>query len=132
MEAPDYGNSDPRQYPSGEGFHPGMEYEPFPDLTAEPASKIRLSPVKFLTALLLNHPRLAEHAENTHLLENSQDKDIELFIRVLKLVRENPQYKPSHIFAYWLGTHGNQDETKALQALAAIELYHPPKGTGSR
>jgi hypothetical protein len=51
-------------------------------------------------------------------------------MRVLKLVKENPQYKPSHIFAYWLGTHGNQDETKALQALAATELYHPPKGMG--
>jgi len=130
MGAPDYGNSDPRQYESAEGFHPGMEYEPFPDLNAEPVSKIRLSPVKSLTALLLNHPGLAEHADNTDLLENSQDRDIELFMRVLKLVKENPQYKPSHIFAYWLGTHGNQDETKALQALAATELYHPPKGMG--
>ena len=45
-------------------------------------------------------------------------------------MRDNPHYKPSHIFAYWLVTHGNQDETKVLQSLAASELYHPPKGTG--
>jgi DNA primase len=49
---------------------------------------------------------------------------------VLALVQANPHYKPSHIFAYWLGTHGNQQETKVLQSLAASELYHPPKGTG--
>jgi DNA primase len=46
------------------------------------------------------------------------------------VVQDNPSYKPSHIFAYWLGTHGNAQETKVLQALAASELYHPPKGTG--
>lgn len=110
--------------------HSGLEYEPFPDITQERSSKLRLSPVKYLTALLLNHPRLAEHVEETRMLEASPDADMPLFLRVLNLVQANPQYKPSHIFAYWLGTHGNQQETKVLQSLAASELYHPPKGTG--
>ena len=125
-----YTNNDLNQHEQTDGIHAGMEYEPFPDLESTKVSKIRLSPVKFLTALLLNHPQLSEHAEDIDLLDTSDDADMKLFLRVLKVVRENPHYKPSHIFAYWLGTHGNQGETKALQALAASELYHPPKGMG--
>ena len=102
----------------------------FQNLVAERSSKIRLAPIKFLTALLLNHPDLAEHVEDTSMLRWLADADMALFLRVLQVVRDNPHYKPSHIFAYWLGTHGNQDETKVLQSLAASELYHPPKGTG--
>ena len=58
------------------------------------------------------------------------DADTSLFLRLLRVIRDNPSYKPSHIFAYWLGTHNNQEETKRLQELAASELYHPPTGTG--
>lgn len=125
-----HGDVDPSYYEQTGGIHAGMEYEPFPDLENTKASKIRLSPVKFLTALLLNHPQLAEHADDIDLLGTSDDEDMKLFLRVLQVVRDNPHYKPSHIFAYWLGTHGNHNETKALQALAASEIYHPPKGMG--
>jgi DNA primase len=45
-------------------------------------------------------------------------------------VQSNPQYKPSHIFAYWHGTYSGSKETQILQELAASELYHPPTGTG--
>ena len=106
------------------------DYEKFDSHSEARTSKIRLSPTKFLTALLLNHPALAEHVDDTALLQRSTDIDITLFLRVLKVVQDNPSYKPSHIFAYWLGTHGNHTETKILQGLAASELYHPPKGTG--
>ena len=106
------------------------DYEKFDSHSEARTSKIRLSPTKFLTALLLNHPALAEHVDDTALLQRSTDVDITLFLRVLKVVQDNPSYKPSHIFAYWLGTHGNHTETKILQGLAASELYHPPKGTG--
>ena len=123
-------DGDPGNYEQPPEDHSGLEYEPFPDITQERSSKLRLSPVKYLTALLLNHPGLAEHVEETRMLEASPDADMPLFLRVLNLVQANPQYKPSHIFAYWLGTHGNQQETKVLQSLAASELYHPPKGTG--
>ena len=111
-------------------YQPGNEHELFPDIGTERSTKIRLSPIKFLTALLLNHPGLAEHVDDIEFLKTAPDADMTLFLRVLKVVQENPNYKPSHIFAYWLGTHGNAQETKVLQALAASELYHPPKGTG--
>ena len=91
------------------------------------ASKIRLSPVKFITALLLNHPALAESADDLSFLEKSADQDIQLFLRVLDVAKKNPHYKPSHIFAYWLGTHGNQAETKT-PAIASCQRALSPTG----
>ena len=111
-------------------FDGSIETDQYSDLTPIRASKIRLSPVKFITALLLNHPALAESADDLSFLDKSTDEDIQLFLRVLDVAKKNPHYKPSHIFAYWLGTHGNQAETKLLQSLAASELYHPPVGIG--
>lgn len=107
-----------------------LEADDYADMRPPRASKIRLSPIKFITALLLNHPALAEAAEDIGFLKQSTDQDTQLFLRVLDVAKKNPHYKPSHIFAYWLGTHGNQAETKILQSLAASELYHPPVGTG--
>ena len=107
-----------------------LETDDYADMRPTRASKIRLSPIKFITALLLNHPALAETAEDVGFLKQSTDQDTQLFLRVLDVAKKNPHYKPSHIFAYWLGTYGNQAETKILQSLAASELYHPPVGTG--
>ena len=107
-----------------------LEADNYADMRPTRASKIRLSPIKFITALLLNHPALAEAVEDIGFLKQSTDQDTQLFLRVLDVAKKNPHYKPSHIFAYWLGTHGNQAETKILQSLAASELYHPPVGTG--
>jgi DNA primase len=111
-------------------FDGSLELDDLPEDAPIRPTKIRLSPIKFITALLLNHPALAESVEDISLLSQSIDSDTQLFLRVLDVAKKNPQYKPSNIFAYWLGTHGNQEETKILQSLAASELYHPPVGTG--
>jgi DNA primase len=100
------------------------------EISQQKVSKIRLTPIKHLTALLMNHPQLAEHIDNTELLEVTSDTDTALFLKLLKVVKSNPDYKPSHIFAYWHGTYNNSQETQILQELAALELYHPPSGTG--
>ena len=115
------------QYPEQDS---SLETDEYADMRPARTSKIRLSPIKFITALLLNHPALAEAVEDIGFLKQSTDQDTQLFLRVLDVAKKNPHYKPSHIFAYWLGTHGNQAETKILQSLAASELYHPPVGTG--
>jgi DNA primase len=98
--------------------------------SGQKTSKIRLTPIKHLTALLINHPQLAEHIDSTDLLFSSPDTDTQLFLKLLNVVQSNPQYKPSHIFAYWHGTYSDSQETQILQDLAASELYHPPSGTG--
>ncbi|MDB2620401.1 DNA primase [Porticoccaceae bacterium] len=115
------------QYPEQDS---SLETDEYADMRPARTSKIRLSPIKFITALLLNHPALAEAVEDIGFLKQSTDQDTQLFLRVLDVAKKNPHYKPSHIFAYWLGTHGNQAETKILQSLAASELYHPPVGIG--
>ena len=132
---------DAENAPSGSQSQPTYDSEPEPyyanpddqigqhtEITRR--SKIRLTPINHLTALLINHPQLADHVESTELLEVAPDADTSLFLRLLQVVRDNPTYKPSHIFAYWLGANGDQQETKRLQELAASELYHPPTGTG--
>jgi DNA primase len=108
----------------------GDDYGYVTEIGEERTSKIRLTPIKHLTALLINHPQLAEHIDNIELLETSTETDTALFLKLLKVVKSNPDYKPSHIFAYWHGTFSNSQETQTLQELAAIELYHPPSGTG--
>ena len=111
-------------------FDGSLETGDLSDISLTKTSKIRLTPIKFITALLLNHPALAGTVDNVDLLRQSQDQDIRLFLRVLDLAEKNPHYKPSHIFAYWLGTYGNREETQILQSLSASEIYHPPVGTG--
>jgi DNA primase len=111
-------------------FDGSLEINDLANISATKVSKIRLTPIKFITALLLNHPALAETADNVDPLRKSSNQDIQLFLRVLDLAKKNPHYKPSHIFAYWLGTYGNQEEAQLLQSLAASEIYHPPVGTG--
>ncbi len=128
-------SSDQHNHAASNDYHypeqdSSLETDDYADMRPTRASKIRLSPIKFITALLLNHPALAEAAEDIGFLKHSTDQDTQLFLRVLDVAKKNPHYKPSHIFAYWLGTHGNQAETKILQSLAASELYHPPVGTG--
>ena len=122
-----HATSNDYQYPEQDS---SLETDEYAHMRPARTSKIRLSPIKFITALLLNHPALAEAVEDIGFLKQSTDQDTQLFLRVLDVAKKNPHYKPSHIFAYWLGTHGNQAETKILQSLAASELYHPPVGTG--
>lgn len=92
--------------------------------------KLRLSNAQFLTALLINHPQLAEQVVERELMQQSADPELKLFLRVLKVVESNPQYKPSNIIAYWMGRHGAGDETEQLKKLAAMELLQPTKLSG--
>jgi len=92
--------------------------------------KLRLSTAQFLTALLINHPQLAELVEQRELIQQSADPQLKLFLKLLKVVESNPHYKPSNIIAYWMGSHGAGEETEQLKALAAMDLLQPPKEAG--
>ena len=110
----------------------GVDYEPYPDTaTTARTNKIRLSPVKFLTALLINHPQLAEYVEDTEILSVSADIDMGLFLKILALINSDSQCtKTSHIFARIQATQGDPQELQLLKTLAGSELHQPPKGTG--
>ena len=71
-----------------------LDYEPFPRPSGRAQIKIRLSPIKFLTALLLNHPELAEHVDDIEILDGRADADMALFLRVLQVVQTTPSTNP--------------------------------------
>ena len=107
------------------------DYEPYPETVAVRRSKIRLSPIKFLSALLVNHPQLAEYVEDAEMLSVSADPDMTLFLKILAIVNSDPACsKTSHIFARWQATYSDQTELQLLKTLAGSELHQPPKGTG--
>jgi DNA primase len=109
----------------------GVDYEPYPETITARTNKIRLSPVKFLTALLINHPQLAEYVEDIEILSVSADIDMALFLKILSLINSETQCtKTSHIFARWQASNGDQQELQLLKTLAGSELHQPPKGTG--
>jgi len=108
----------------------GDEDDPVRSATARARGKLRLSSAQFLTALLINHPQLAELVEQRELMQQSADPELKLFLRLLKVVESNPHYKPSNIIAYWMGTHGASEETEQLKKLAAMELLQPSKQAG--
>jgi DNA primase len=117
--------------PEAAEIYGGVDYQPYPDSVAARTKKMRLSPVKFLTALLINHPAMAEYVEDAELLRVSADPDMALFLKLLALINNDSACtKTSHIFARWQATYPDQQELQQLKSLAGSELHHPPKGTG--
>jgi DNA primase len=109
----------------------GVGYEPYPETPVARTNKIRLSPVKFLTALLINHPQLAEYVEDIEILSVSADVDMALFLKILALINSEAQCtKTSHIFARLQAKQSDSQELQLLKTLAGSELHQPPKGTG--
>lgn len=117
--------------PPDDVYGDGDYEQPYPETVAVRRSKIRLSPIKFLSALLVNHPQLAEYVEDIEMLSVSADPDMTLFLKILALINSNPACsKTSHIFARWQATYSDQNELQLLKTLAGSELHQPPKGTG--
>ena len=126
----------PSQQPEAFGEEPpeiygGVDYQPYPETPAVRSNKIRLSPVKFLTALLINHPQLAEYVDDIEILRVSADTDMALFLKILELINSESQCtKTSHIFARLQAMQSNSQDLQLLKSLAGSELHQPPKGTG--
>ena len=124
-------NSEAPEYSYEESYPPHGQSDDgdYPELSNN-AKKVRLTPVQYLSALLLNHPDLAQHVDDSSLLASSPDPEVKLFMRLLLAVQQHPNYKSAQLIAYWLGNPDAQQEARHLQSLASSELYHPPTGTG--
>ena len=104
---------------------------PTPKRVTARTNKIRLSPVKFLTALLINHPQLAEYVEDIEILRVSADIDMALFLKILALINSAPSaQKPRISLPAGKPPRVIQQELQLLRTLAGSELHQPPKGTG--
>ncbi|MDE0841968.1 MAG: DNA primase [Porticoccaceae bacterium] len=124
-------SNEPPEYSYEECYPPPEHHDDssYPQLYGR-VQKIRTTPIQHLCALLLNHPDLAQHIDDSALLASSLDPEIQLFMRLLTAVQQHPNYKSAQLLAYWLGNPSAQEEARHLQSLASREIYHPPPGTG--
>ena len=105
-----------------------IDYGPINEIQKK--AKIKMSPGKQLVALLINHPSLMNLVDDSSVLIKSKNQDVQLFLKLYNLFKENPEYKASNVFSYWSGLHEGRSELELLKKLAASELYHPPAGMG--
>ena len=105
-----------------------IDYGPINEIQKK--AKIKMSPGKQLVALLINHPSLINLVDDSSVLIKSKNQDVQLFLKLYNLFKENPEYKASNVFSYWSGLHEDRSELELLKKLAASELYHPPAGMG--
>ena len=105
-----------------------IDYGPINEIQKK--AKIKMSPGKQLVALLINHPSLINLIDDASVLIKSKNQDVQLFLKLYNLFKENPEYKASNVFSYWSGLHEDRSELELLKKLAASELYHPPAGMG--
>ncbi len=105
-----------------------IDYGPINEIQKK--AKIKMSPGKQLVALLIKHPSLINLVDDSSVLVKSKNQDVQLFLKLYNLFKENPEYKASNVFSYWLDLHEDRSELELLKKLAASELYHPPAGMG--
>ena len=114
--------------PVGPSSYEHIDYGPINEIQKK--AKIKMSPGKQLVALLINHPSLINLVDDSSVLTRSKNQDVQLFLKLYNLFKENPEYKASNVFSYWSGLHEGRSELELLKKLAASELYHPPAGMG--
>lgn len=90
-------------------------------LRASRQGQFKLPPQKLLSSLLLQYPEFADIAGETEELHKLNDPDIDLFIELLELFQQRPNYSISRVLGYWRATYGEQ-ATSNLATLAASQL----------
>lgn len=83
--------------------------------------QFKLPPARLLLALLLLHPGLAADTPDLNELEEFGDDELLPFLRLVKLLRDRPNYKLPNILGYWRGKYG-VEASQQLAELAATEL----------
>ncbi|WP_317930397.1 DNA primase [Halioxenophilus sp. WMMB6] len=84
-------------------------------------SLFRLTPEKRLSALLLQHPALAQQAVNWKSISATDNQDLERFRAIFELLQARPHYSINRILGYWRATRGAQ-ETEELASLVAEDM----------
>ncbi len=93
------------------------------------AHQIKLPPQKLIASLLLQHPELAGEVQQTEALRTLNDIDLNVFLDLVELLRQRPNYSISRILGYWRATYGAQ-ATDQLAQLAASQLLVSAKQLG--
>lgn len=84
-------------------------------------SLFKLTPEKRLSALLLQHPNLAQQPLEWRTQKNEEDPDLERFHAIYELLQQRPHYSINRVLGYWRATRG-ATETEELASLVAEDM----------
>jgi len=117
--------------PPPQDYEPFYDAEPFGDTMespsySAPSSRYLMPPKRKIIALTLSQPELASKVEDQEFWEQQSDSDLQLFGRLVKILRQRPHYKLAHIIGFWSASYGEQ-ETQYLKDIAGIELVQATK-----
>ncbi len=95
-----------------------------PPTRGKKSSGLGLSPVRLAIALLLQHPRLAEKAQNIGGLDSSSIPGTKLLTELLETLKQNPHLSTGAILELWR----NKEEGRHLLKLAKWNILTPEEG----
>jgi len=90
-------------------------------------SLFKLTPEKRLSALLLQHPTLAQQNLSWRSLD-TEDPDMARFRAIFELLQQRPHYSINRVLGYWRATHG----AKATEDLASLVAEDMLASAGNR
>ncbi|MBR9912679.1 MAG: DNA primase [Gammaproteobacteria bacterium] len=118
-------HGDSAQHTEIDARYPEQAPAHLPPPAAPPRSSyngpIKLPPARFLCAMLLQHPELAAATPAIPAIEASDSSDLELFLDLLNLLRQRPNYNLPRILGHWRATRDSKS-TDQLAHLAATEV----------
>ncbi|MAH72939.1 MAG: DNA primase [Cellvibrionales bacterium TMED49] len=89
----------------------------------KPKKKLRLAPIHYLTGLLINHPALSKHIRDVSILQQSENNEINIFVRLLDFIRKYPEYDTHQILTYWISDPKLKQDVEYLRSLTLLDLY---------
>ena len=87
--------------------------------------KILFSPIKYLIGLLLNYPDLIIYISDLTVMEKSSEREIKLFLALVKSLRDAPDLDAKRLIQDWEATPNLQGEVAYLKSVIAHEIYDP-------
>jgi len=85
--------------------------------------KVHLSPERVIIALLLNYPELAQQVTDMEELSLVASDEAQLFIALIQMLQEHPEYTLSHILGLCGAMYGKH-QLELLAEISANETFH--------
>jgi len=104
-----------------DGFQPSSDETP-----VDKPSRYLMPPKRKIIALTLSQPELAANIEDHTFWEQQDDADLQLFAKLIKILKQRPHYKLAHIIGFWSASYGEQ-ETQYLKDIAGVDLVQATK-----
>ncbi|MBK14665.1 MAG: DNA primase [Porticoccaceae bacterium] len=98
----------------------------------KPKRKLKLSPIHYLTGLLINYPNLSQHVHDVSILQQSENNEIDIFVRLLNFIKNHPDYSTCQILAYWTSDLELKKDVDYLTSFTLDDMYSASYDTKRR